>query len=395
MRGGRITTDMKFEFNNAPSPESFNVEILPKIQPLFLTYEPDWQKLESVVAKYSHIKNILVVGHGGSITGILGLYQSLIRFATKRAYFLQTVDPDFITELKHELSPEDTLVIAVSKSGETTTQIEALLQFKDYSMLFVTGAGSTLNQIAEKFNAEVFAHPVIGGRFTGFCEVMLLPALLCGLPVKEYFEGGRSFHMQFNQNNDAWKLASVVWQLEQKGFVDVFMPFYSHYLFPWSLVIVQLCHESFGKEGKGGTYLAFEAPESQHHTNQRFFGGLKNILGLFIGVENFNASIKTEIGDGLQDIPFKTATLGSLNSINLSDSMRYELEGTFEDAVSQGIPSIKLLVESISPKQLGEFLAFWQMYAVYSSLLRKVDPFDQPQVEASKVLSFEKRLQKN
>jgi glucose-6-phosphate isomerase len=38
-------------------------------------------------------------------------------------------------------------------------------------------------------------------------------------------------------------------------------------------------------------------------------------------------------------------------------------------------------------------MAFWQLYAVYSSLLRNVDPFDQPQVEGSKKISFDKRLQ--
>jgi glucose-6-phosphate isomerase len=36
-------------------------------------------------------------------------------------------------------------------------------------------------------------------------------------------------------------------------------------------------------------------------------------------------------------------------------------------------------------------MAFWQMFAVYSSILRGVDPFNQPQVENSKNISFAKR----
>ena len=32
-------------------------------------------------------------------------------------FFLSTVDPDYISELKQELKPENTLVIAVSQVG--------------------------------------------------------------------------------------------------------------------------------------------------------------------------------------------------------------------------------------------------------------------------------------
>ena len=382
---------MKLKFHNSPEPEKFATDLLPKELPAFLTYEPDWQKMEAAVLKYSHIKNILVIAHGGSLTGFYGLYESLKSLATKKAYFLQTVDPDYIHELKLVLSPEDTLVIPISKSGENSTQIEAFLQFQEYPLLFVTGEGSPLYHIAETLGKDIFIHPVIGGRYTGFTEVLLLPALLCGLPAKEFFEGGREVHKTFSLQNDAWHMASVFWQLEKKGFVDVFMPFYSHYLFPWNLVIVQLCHESFGKDGKGGTYLAFEAPESQHHTNQRFFGGIKNMAGLFLGVESFTNKLQTHVTQNLANITFKSESVKTLDTIPLDQSLRFELEGTLEDASGQGTPCVSLTLPKVESRSVGEFLAFWQLYAVYSSLLRNVDPFDQPQVEASKALSFQKR----
>lgn len=384
---------MKIQFYNSPEPQSFNIALLPSELPAFLAYEPDWAKMETAVQKYAHIKNILIIAHGGSLTGFYGLYESLKSLATKKAYFLQTVDPDYIYELKQKLSPEDTLVIPISKSGENSTQIEAFLQFQDYPLLFVTGEGSPLYHIAEALGKDIFIHPTIGGRYTGFTEVLLLPALLCGLPAKEFFEGGRAMHKTFSSQNEAWDLASVFWQLEQKGFVDVFMPFYSHYLFPWNLVIVQLCHESFGKQGKGGTYLAFEAPESQHHTNQRFFGGIKNMAGLFLGVEEFTSESKTEVPSSLKEIVFKTNTVNTLHNIPLDQALRFELEGTLEDAVEQKIPCVSLKVSKVEASTVGAFLALWQLYAVYASLLRNVDPFNQPQVESSKVLSFKKRLE--
>ncbi len=383
---------MKLEYFNTPSPEQLKTELLPKDLPLFLSYNPDFEKLEKARVDYDKYENILVIGHGGSITGFIGIYESLKDIAKKNAYFLQSIDPDYISELKSKLHPENTLVIAVSKSGENSTQLEACLQFIGYKMLLVTQKGNTVDSIHPALNADLFIHPAIGGRYTGFSEVLMLPAILCGLPIKEFFDGGREIHSQFTVENDAWKLASVVWQLEQKGFVDIFMPFYSHYLFAWNLVIVQLCHESFGKNGTGGTYLAFEAPESQHHSNQRFFGGIKNMLGIFVGINKFSNNLITSVPQNIKPISFKSANLGALDGIPLSESMKYELEGTMEDAVSQQIPVIKMEIPERSPKNLGKFLAFWQLYAVYSSLLRNVDPFDQPQVEASKILSFQKRL---
>lgn len=383
---------MKLEYFNAPVPEEFKLGSLPDPVPQFLTYMPNFEHMQTVASKYAHITDLVVIGHGGSITGFYGLYKSMEDKAKVKAHFLNTVDPDYISNLKASLDPKTTLIVAVSKSGETTTQFEAVFQFLEFPMVFVTGAGSALDQLAKSLEKEVFPHPTIGGRYTGFTEVLLFPAMLVGFPVKEFFESGRRLHANFSVDNDAWKLASVIWQLEQKGISEVFMPFYSKYLFDWNLIVVQLCHESFGKNGLGGTYVAFEAPESQHHTNQRFFGGIKNMAGLFVGFENFGSTIKTEVPEKVKGIQFKTSTINAISGIPLSESMRFEMEGTLDDANAQSIPSVKMLLKDRSFDALGEFLAFWQMYAVYGSVLRKVNPFDQPQVEASKVLSFSKRL---
>jgi glucose-6-phosphate isomerase len=383
---------MQLEFFNTPKPKEFDQNLLPSEDPGFLSYEPNWEAVKSAVDTNAKYKNILVIGHGGSITSFLGIYGAFKDKAGKKAYFLSTVDPDYIYELKQELKPEDTLVIAISKSGETTTQIEALLQFTDYPMLFVTGKGSSLEKIAGKLNAQVLEHPSIGGRYTAFTEVGVLPAALAGLPIKEMHRGAEEMYALYKKDNLAWRAASVMWQLEQQGFVDVFLPFYSRGLFGFSNLIVQLCHESFGKEGRGQTYAAFEAPESQHHTNQRFFGGIKNMAGFFVSQNNFNHPAETKVPPAIQSVEMKGQHLFVLNKIPLEKSMQFELEATMEDAKIHSIPLVHLSITQASPKEVGMFIAFWQTYAVYSSLLRKVDPFDQPQVENSKVISFNKRL---
>lgn len=382
---------MKLEFYNCPQPADISSVKLPE-SPEFVNYKPDFELMDKLANKYREYPNILIIGHGGSITSFFGFYQALIEHANKRAYFLSTVDPDYIFELKHKLDPKETLVVSISKSGETTTQIEILMQFTNYPLLFITGKSSTLRAIGEKLGAEIIMHPDVGGRYTGFTEVGLLPASLVGFDVKGLYEGAQSFYHLYHKENLAWKAASIMYGLEQKGYVDVFMPFYSHRLFYLSGIIIQLCHESFGKNGEGQTYFAHEAPESQHHTNQRFFGGPKNIAGIFTSSDTFTHPTLGIFPPQVHSVQLKGHALFDINKIPLEKALQFELEGTIEDARIQGIPLIHATVHGFSYHEIGSFLAFWQLYAVYSSVLRGVDPFNQPQVESSKNISFNKRL---
>jgi glucose-6-phosphate isomerase len=382
---------MKLEYFNCPKPEALDANVLPEAE--FLTYLPDFASMQALATKYHTLRNILVIGHGGSITSLIAFTEALKEKLTKKVYILNTVDPDYIYELKQKLNPNDTLVIAISKSGETTTQMEALMQFTGYPLLFVTSRTGPLAAIAQKFQATVVEHPAIGGRYTAFTEVALLPAVIAGMNAELLFKGGREMHDQYKVDNQAWQAASILWQLEQQMYVDVFVPIYSHNLFPASNLIVQLCQESFGKNGKGQTYFAHEAPESQHHTNQRFFGGRKNIAGFTIGVDKFLHPTATRIPQEIASATFKNNEIAALDSIPLEQSMTFERQGVVEDARLKYIPLLELILDNFSEQELGRFIAFWQLFAVYSSILRNVDPFDQPQVEASKKISFDKRLQ--
>ncbi len=382
---------MQIKFYNTPEPEEF--KDISHDRPNFLDYKPDFVLLEKLTKKYAGHKKMIVIGHGGSITTFAGLYGALKAKSKKQVYLVSTNDPDYLSEVKAQTNPHDTIVVAVSKSGETVTQLEALLQFTAYPMVIVTGAAGPLAEIAHKLNAETIVHPPIGGRYSGFTEATLVPAALCDFDCEKIFNGGQTVLQQFNETNFAFEAASIFNRLEGQGIVDVFIAFYSSRLFPFANLIVQLCHESFGKEGKGQTYFAHEAPESQHHTNQRFFGGRKNIAGIFVSSQKSQTDLQTAVPDALQQIPLKDQTLTTLNGIPLQDALQFEREATLADAQLQNIPLAEIILEDISEHHLGELIAFWQLYAVYSSLLRAVNPYDQPQVEASKKISFAKREQ--
>lgn len=383
---------MKIEFYNCPEPEAMHPRMLPEA-PVFLSYQPNFAEIQKIADAYAQYKNLLIIGHGGSVTSFYGMYHALREQATKQVYFLNTVDPDYVAELKNSLSPSDTLVVAISKSGEDVTQLEALLQFTNYPLLVITGAIGPLAQLAEKLSAQLVVHPPISGRFTGLTEVALVPAALCGFDVEAMQKFALKQYQKFTEQNEAVNAASIGYQLEQQGIVDVFIPVYDAHLFPLTNLIIQLCHESFGKDEKGQTYFSHQAPESQHHTNQRFFGGRKNIAGWFISSDKPRADIVTVVPDVAKTIALKDSTLGVLDGITLTQALHAERDATIEDAKLQNIPVINQTIIERTASEIGSLIAFWQLYAVYSSVLRGVNPFDQPQVENSKRISFAKRLQ--
>ena len=132
---------------------------------------------------------------------------------------------------------------------------------------------------------------------------------------------------------------------------------------------------------------------NQHHTNQRFFGGRKNIAGFFTSSDSFLHPTVNNYPPTLHSVQLKGHPLFDINKIPLEKALEFEIQGTMEDARITGIPFAHLSITSFTPAEIGSLTVFWQLYAVYSSVLRGVNPFDQPEVENSKNISFNKRLE--
>lgn len=366
-------------------------------QPAFKAYTEDIAALRQTLKPYQKYTNILLVANGGSVWSFMSYYTALVdRVAGKTVVPLTDMEPDYLAVVKQKYAPADTLVLVISKSGSTVGLIENLFALAEYPQLFVTDQESPLGQIGAKKGIPVIVHPPVGGRYSGLTSCAYAPAILCGLDVEGIESGARAGYEVYRDaarpDNSAWQVASALWQLDQAGYSEVFMPVYSNFLQTFGMQVTQLFHESFGKDGKGLTVLAAQAPESHHHTNQRFFGGRKNMVGVFLRSltqkNHLNLSIPTELGE----IPLRTGKLADLNGLDLAKSFESEFVGTFTDAKNQGIPLIDVAVSEVSAQSVGELMAFWHYVTVYSSVLRGVDPYDQPQVENSKVISFEERL---
>lgn len=374
-----------------------SVQELPrKKEPYFSRYEPDLENILEEREKKDY-ENLVVIGNGGSITSFRAYYYAFLREAEKDVRLVTTMDPDYLNTLKRELDPENTIVMPISKSGETTGVIEAALYFLNhgYELFPVTSDNDgALRQMVERMDLDWIRHPEIGGRFTGLTETALVPTAFAGINIEEIRKGGEEMYDKLkpeNKYNPALNLASALYDAEGKGHDEIFSPFYSTRLFGFYPLFVQLMHETICKDGEGQTVFGDMGPEVQHHTNQRVFGGKDNVITMFFRTEAHEFE-KIKVPDEIKDIDIRGKSLGDLDGRELENSLYCEYKGVQRAMEEEEMPNITINLTDVSHRTLGKLVALMQYTAVYSAWLRDVNAFNQPNVEKSKNYGFKERF---
>lgn len=374
------------------------VQQLPRQQePGFVQHQPDIEAIKEAVSQEPSFDNLVVIGNGGSVTSFRAYLYAFLPETDVEVRIVTTMDPDYLNRLSRELEPENTLVMPISKSGDTVGVIESLLFFmdRDYPVFAVTSDNDgALKQIVDREELNWIEHPDVGGRFSGATETALVPAAFAGMPIGEIRKGAEEMYSQLspdNQYNPALNVASAFYDAEQKGYENLFSGFYSTRMFGFKPLFVQLMHETVAKTGEGQFVSGDHGPEFQHHTNQRIFGGKKNVLPVFFQTENHEESGIT-VPEELEDIDIRGKDLGLLDSNTLQESLESEYQGVKQALDEEDMPNITVSLTELSHEAAGKMLAFLQYVAVYSAWLRDVDPFNQPDVEKSKKLGFEHRF---
>lgn len=365
---------------------------LPENWSQFFDFNEDLSYLKREAEKLGKFENVVVIGNGGSITSFVAYCQALC--SEKNAYIINSPDPALIRKVKRVCPSDKTIVVAVSKSGNTLGVIEALMAFTAYPIIVVTEAEEgVLRQIARDMKWQIVEHPNISGRYSGMTSAALFPALLSGIDIEAIVRGAKT---GYGLKKQAYSLAKYYFELEKKGFNEVYVSSYGWLLEGFRTLIVQLMHESVCKDGQGQTFYFSEGPESQHHTNQRFFGGKKNVIGTFITVEKWSdlpadrhGDKKIEVPQKIADLDLKGLKLEELNKISYQEALLAEYHGTKTEADRLEIPNVTIELPEVTNETVGELLAFWQLVAFYSAILRGVDPFNEPAVVNSKNITIE------
>jgi len=376
-------------------------DIMAQQPPAFTRAFASFDEIKPMAERFADKKNIIVIGNGGSITTFSAFYEALVKYNLdlhREGFVLNNMEPDVIDHIKRTYHPRETVVIPISKSGNTVGVLEALLALKDYPVLSITTKGSgALWKITQEMNWPYLLIPDdIGGRFSGRTFTGYFPSYLSGVDIEGVEQGAKELTEFYLNNIDIevnlpLKLAYHHYLLEHSKRPQMYMSIYSQRLFGFYPLLIQLVHETFGKEGKGLTVYGGQGPEAQHHTNQRFFGGREDTHGLFITVDKQSSSVELSVPEELKGLELGGAQLGILDGIELGQSVTFEHQGVLETARAQNIPFAHLSMDSITPNSVGELLVFFHFYVYYSAMFRGVNPFDQPAVEDSKKLSFQMR----
>lgn len=289
------------------------------------------------------------MGIGGSGLGP----KLLASFLNKSQYHvIDHVDLDRIPQSCDSL-------VAISKSGttaETMTALEHVLSQKNPPTKKYCVSDPERGKLFQLFNPhERFVMPEeLGGRYSIFSAVGLLPLKLMGANPEEFLSFDRTAAKKLGTDLAAWILNQNRSQLVLWGYGEnlSLLPFW----------FCQLWGESLGKQGKGITPIPTMGPRDQHSLLQLFMDGPDDKAYLFVG-----------------------CSPGSSPSEKLKHAM---LVGT-RDALSQvGRPVLHLEIEP-TLRDLGFFLYASMVATATVAEIWEINAFDQPGVELAKRLARE------
>lgn len=313
-------------------------------------------------AREDEITQVVLLGMGGSSLApdvfqrVFGAKENGLDLAV-----LDSTDPGAVLALAERLDLDKTLFIVATKSGTT---VETLSFFKFFynhvsavmgkghvgkHFVAITDPGTRLEKLARELDFRVvfFNNPDIGGRYSVLSFFGLVSAGLLGMDVDRLLNHAltmaQSAEAIFNckENPGVW-LGAVMGELAKAG-RDKLTFLISPQIVAFGDWIEQLIAESLGKEGKGILPVVGEPPG-----NPEIYGDDR----LFVYIQLYGDSTHDAVVDALE---------------------------------AAGQPVVRLDVQDLYA--LGRLFFLWEMATAAAGAVFQVNPFNQPNVEASKKLA--------
>lgn len=380
--------------------------------------ETVWYVKEYAAMVKGRFDNILVLGIGGSALGGMAVCEALLkpywnmltpeqRDGMPRIFFLDNIDPDQIAGLLDSIDLTKTLVNVITKSGSTAETMSQFMIVKDRlekemgdqyrQNIVATTDRSTgfLRQIAGEEGYKTFVVPDdVGGRFSVFSAVGLLPFALVGLDVDSIVQGVKDMDLalkntDINENIAAQNaLIHYLMDVKKGKNLSVMMPYSSRlkYVSDW---YVQLWAESLGKEynrngervNVGPTPIKALGATDQHSQIQLYNEGPNNKVVTFIRVGEFDSTV---------EIPriFEYTGIGYLGGKTINDLINAEADATKVALTDYQRPNVTLTLSNVNAYSLGQLLYMLEVQTAIAGELYNIDTFNQPGVEQAKNYTY-------
>lgn len=381
--------------------------------------ETVWYVKEYASLVRGRFENILVLGIGGSALGGIAVTEALLkpywnlltpeqRDNYPRIFFLDNIDPDSMNSLLDMLDLKKTLVNVITKSGSTAETMSQFMIVKDrlekelgedeYRKNVVATTDrqtGVLRQIAEQEGYKTFVVPDdVGGRFSVFSAVGLVPIALVGLDIDEIMNGIKDMDLalkntDINENIAAQgALIQYLMDVKKGKNLSVMMPYSSRlkYVSDW---YVQLWAESLGKDTDkqgnhvhiGPTPIKALGATDQHSQIQLYNEGPNNKIITFIRVGEF---------DTVLEIPriFEYTGIGYLGGKTINDLINAEADSTRVSLSDYARPTVTITIPKVDGYNLAQLLYMLEVQTAIAGELYNIDTFSQPGVEQAKNYTY-------
>jgi len=336
------------------------------------------------------LKLIVLIGIGGSNLGTMAVYEALQNKVKPEMLFLDTVSSlkmkKAVSKL-NKLKPQEFVIIAVSKSGTTTETIAnlealtGLLKKKkseiEKRLIFITGKDSKLwLQAEEKGIYKLTVPETVGGRYSVFSAVGLLPLRLSGIDIDALHKGASQAILDCTSkvlSKNYSELSAILTFLHNKKGINIHNTFlFNPELESCGKWYRQLMAESIGKKkdlkGKvvrmGMTPIVSIGSTDLHSMAQLYFGGPKDKFTNIV------------YGKRKEDVLVPKIEGKSFN--NIMDAIYGGVVAAYK---KNNLPFITIEFKEISEKTLGYYLQFRMIEMMYLAQLMQVNAFNQPGVE--------------
>ncbi|MDK2918143.1 MAG: glucose-6-phosphate isomerase [Candidatus Petromonas sp.] len=375
----------------------------------------DKEEFERIKKAAEKIRNnsdvFIVIGIGGSYLGARAALEALthsfynVASRDKRKgpeiYFVgNNISGTYLKHLMDIIEGKDISVNVISKSGTTTEPAIAFRIFKKYmeekygkegakERIFATTdkEKGALRELANKEGYETFIIPDdVGGRFSIFTPVGMLPIAVAGLDIEKMMEGARAGREEYMvedlDKNPCYQYSAIRNILYNKGKVIEVLVNYEpslHYISEWWK---QLYGESEGKDGKGIYPASVDFSTDLHSMGQYIQDGKRNLFETVLNIESPREDVEIiEDKDNLDNLNYLSGK--TMDFVN-----KMAFKGTLLAHVDGGVPNLVINIPEMNEYYFGKLIYFFEKACGMSGYLLGVNPFDQPGVEAYKKNMF-------
>jgi transaldolase/glucose-6-phosphate isomerase len=315
------------------------------------------------VAKSAGFRDVLLLGMGGSSLCPEVMKMTFGKIAGfPELHVLDSTDPAQVKTFENKVDLNSTLFIVSSKSGSTLEpnifkqyffdRVTQLVGVKEAGNRFIaiTDPGSKMQQVAESdgFRRVFFGWANIGGRYSALSDFGLVPAAIMGVDVAKFLE--RTDEMVCAcmpsvpvEENPGVVLGTILGIAAKQFGRDKLTIIASPGIYDLGAWLEQLVAESTGKEGKG-----------------------------IIPVDRETL--------GMPEVYGRDRIFVYLRLRSAPDAAQDQHVEALERA---GHPIVSIAVDD--PYDLGEEFFRWEIATAVAGSILAIHPFDQPDVEASKI----------